>query len=149
MGAATPLGLFETARAYRLEFSVPSRKNNCAAANLVPAAERCIRGVVYEVPGHLMSKRSAGPRRSMDEIEGPRYHREAIDLLDPTGLLGGRPVLTYVVTSPEAGLVTSLEYVNHIISGLRSFEAPAEYIQYVKDCAVRNNPALAAGLDTL
>ena len=149
MGDATPLGLFETTREHRLEFSVPSKTNNCAAANLAAAPGRRIRGVVYEVPDHVMSKATAGPRRSMDEIEGSRYHREAITLLDPAGLLGGRPVLTYLVTSPKAGLLTSLAYVTHIISGLRSFDAPAEYIQYVKDCAVRNNPGLAAGLDTL
>ena len=148
-GDAKPLGAFETDGTFRLEFTVWSKKNKCAAASIAPAPGRRIWGVVYDVPDHLMCRATAGDRPSMESIEGDRYRQEPIRLLDPAGRLAGRSVVTYVVKEPAPGLATSLEYVGHILYGLWSFGVPADYIGYVTGCAVENNPELAGGIAAL
>ncbi len=148
-GDATPFGAFQTEDTYSLEFTVWSTSNNCAAANIAPNPDRQIWGAVYDVPDHLMSRDTAGDRRSMDAIEGKLYRRERINVLDPSGRLGGRPVVTYVVTQPTTGLKTSLEYVGHILCGLWALDAPADYVTYVTEHAVANNPDLAGGIAAL
>lgn len=148
-GDAKLLGAFETEGTYRFEFTVWSVKNNCAASNIAPAPGHRIWGAVWEVPDHLMSQETAGDRRSMDAIEGGRYRRQPIELLDPQGLLLGRPVVTYVVKAPRLGLKTSVEYVGHILHGLWSLGVPEDYLGYIKQCAVASNPELAGAIEAM
>jgi nucleoside phosphorylase len=144
LGAATPLGAVETADPYELSFTVWSDGNQCAAADLVAGAGRRIWGVLYDIPDHLITRESARGRRSMDQIEGPRYNRVPIALLDPAGLAGGRPTFTYLVREPRQGLRTSSAYARHILAGLQEFHVPEDYLAYVRDRIRLNNPTLAA-----
>jgi len=148
-GDARLVGAFQTAGTYELGFTVWSNGNSCAAASIAPGSGPRIWGAVYEIPDRLMSRDTAGTRRSMDAIEGKRYRRETIDVLDPSGRLEGRPVVTYVAKEPETGLKTSLEYVGHILYGLWSLGAPDDYVAYVTSRILANNPDLASGVAAL
>lgn len=145
-GDARLLGGFETSAIYDLGFTVWSSGNNCAAASISPGSGRRLWGAVYEIPDYLIFRDTAGKRKSMDAIEGQHYRREAIDLLDPSGQLNACPVVTYVAREPKDGLTTSLDYVGHIIYGLRSLGAPGDYVAYVTGRILANNPALAHGI---
>ncbi len=145
-GDARPLGAFQTEATYRLEFTVWSKTNNCAASNIAAAPDRRIWGVLYEIPDALLLTATSRERRSMEAIEGPRYRAEDIRLLDREDTIGQRPVITFVVKDPVPGLRTSLEYVGHILFGLWSFNVPNDYTAYVIAQAVANNPELAPGI---
>jgi len=58
-------------------------------------------------------------------------------------------VVTYTVRSPEAGLRISPEYASHVICGLRTHDAPEDYVAYVKERIIVNNPDLAAQVGRL
>jgi|GEM_PF-2453178 len=72
--------------------------------------------------------------RSFDAIEGNRYRRETIRVHRPDGSVV--TALTYVVKEPQEGLRTSLEYLRHIVTGLREQGAAEDYIREVKRIAV-------------
>jgi hypothetical protein len=72
-GDAKSLGLAFTVGQYDLGFTVWSKGNNCAAVDLVRARNRKVDGVLFEIPDHLLSKETSGERRSLDQIEGPKY----------------------------------------------------------------------------
>jgi gamma-glutamylcyclotransferase (GGCT)/AIG2-like uncharacterized protein YtfP len=148
-GDARLVGAFQTVATYELGFTVWSNGNSCAAANIAPGAGPRIWGAVYEIPDYLMSRDTAGKRRSMDAIEGNRYRRETIALLDPSGRLEGKPVVTYVVKEPVMGLKTSLDYAAHILYGLWSLGAPEDYVAYVTGRILANNSDLASGVAAL
>lgn len=142
-GDARDLGLATTIDAFELSFDVWSKKGQYAASNLRPNIGRRIIGVLYEVPDFLIARETAKPRgrKSMDQIEGPNYERRTISV----ERLNGEHVeaLTYLVKEPIDGLLTSFEYAGYIVEGLRGHDAPGEYVNYVKERAIANNPALA------
>jgi hypothetical protein len=53
--------------------------------------------------------------------------------------------ITFLVKSTEkrTGLWTSLDYVQHIVEGLRSHEVPEEYVQRVINIAIEANKLVA------
>ena len=75
---AKSLGLAYTIGQYDLGFTVWSKTNNCAAADLVQTPGRKAWGVLYEIPDNLLSRETAGDRKSLDAIEGSRYRRRKI-----------------------------------------------------------------------
>lgn len=143
-GAARRIGLACTLEDREFDFTVWSRQNGCAAADLLPGGGRRIWGVLYEVPDPLIRRETAGGRISLDAVEreGLNYRRTriAIALRDGTEVSGG--ALTYVVRRPVAGLRTSAEYVGHILRGLRHARVPDDYLAYLKRRILANNPAL-------
>jgi hypothetical protein len=68
---------------------------------------------------------------------------------NPDGTPVQGPVITYSVRNTQPGLKTSLAYVSHILAGLREHGAPDEYVVYVKNRAIANNPDLATDLEQL
>jgi len=108
------MGWAETIDNYQLKFDVWSRSNGCAAADLVCGGDFPAQGVLYEVPDNLMSRDSApAGRRSFDAIEGDAYVRRSIAVKRRDGTIV--EAQTYVVLTPQTGLLTSADYVAHII----------------------------------
>ena len=131
-GEALVVGLAHTLEPYQLDFTVWSRQNGCAAADIAPGAGRTIWGVLYRIPAHRIERRGAGRN----------YVRVPIDVRLADGALVSGEVITYVVRQRRDGLVTSLAYARHIIEGLREHDAPAEYLDYVKQRIICNNATL-------
>jgi len=141
-GDATSLGLALTVESFQFDFTVWSTTNKCAAADIIPGSGGRIWGVLYEIPDYLISRDTAGGRKSLDAIEGSKYQRQKIQVCKESDLETPITVLTYTVINKQVGLRTSYEYVTHILAGLSEHHAPTEYIEYVKSCIVRNNPGL-------
>lgn len=144
-GDARVVGIARTAELFDLAFSVWSKSNECAAANLTKnSTGRSVYGVLYEVPDFLLSRDAAKAknRRSLDAIEGEgtNYVRAMIDVIaDDNATVRA---LTYLVKCPKADLKTSAAYVSHILAGLREHGMPVEYWQYVRAKILENNADL-------
>ena len=133
---------------FELDFTVCSKNNRCAAADIVLGSGRKIWGVLYEIPDYLICRDTSGDRRSLDKIEGEgkNYRRIPISLKD----IDGQPVeaQTYVVLKErDYELQTSLDYVTHILNGLYKHDMPDEYITYVKQRIINNNPSLGTAIE--
>ena len=148
-GDAKPLRTVYTKDPFELDFTVWSVSNNCAAADIVPGSGRIIWGVLYEIPDYLIHRNTSGKRRSLDEIEGEgqNYRRIAIPLRYRNGRSINTKVLTYVAMNRNQGIQTSLNYVRHIITGLRAHKAPKGYIDYVKKRVIKNNLTLKRAIE--
>ncbi len=148
-GDAKPICVARTAEPFELVFSVWSRSNNCAAADLLPSKTgRKIYGVLYEVPEFLLSRDTARrkSRKSLDAIEGEgtNYVRATIKLITHDEVTVS--AITYLVKNPQANLKTSVAYVGHILVGLREHRMPEEYRQYVRSKIIENNGELRDAL---
>lgn len=148
-GAARFPRLAQTLEKYELSFTVWSKSNNCAAADLVPDPDRGrnIIGVLYRIPEDRVRRMPTSTEKTLTEIEGPNYHEVPTKVRTQSG----RTVKaqTFVVRSNcrQEGIQTSACYVDHILAGLREHGAPQEYIDYVKERAFNNNPTLRKVLD--
>jgi cation transport regulator ChaC len=147
-GDARVVGVARTVENYELSFDIWSKGGGCAAADLVEGAGRQIWGVIYEVPDHLIRRDSAKPRKSLDAIEGEgaNYRRVEVQVRWGDGREVVRPVLTYLGLDRKQGIKTSLEYVQHIFAGVRQHNFPGEYVQYVRERVLANNPDLREGI---
>ena len=150
-GEAIPLGCAYTCANYDLRFEVDSKTNQCAAANIRKDGARAIWGVLYEIPDLLLSRKTAGQRKSLDQIEGAgtNYCRASIQIIRAVGSSSRLLACTYIALSPLSGLKTSLEYVCYILKGLKQFGAPADYLSYIKNVAIENNTSLEEHLERL
>lgn len=142
-GDARSQGLAITSGNYDLDFTVWSKTNNCAAADIISGG-RQLYGVLYEIPDDLLKRETAGDRKSLDSIEGKgiNYKRQTIQvslLTDPDTPINA---WTYTVINKTNEFKTELPYVHHILQGLREHNAPLEYIEYVISRIIRNNPDL-------
>jgi len=150
-GDATFVGVAETVEDFELAFDVQSARRGCAASDIVRKNGGKVWGVLYEVPEYLIKKETAKPRgrKSFDQIEGEstNYKRETIEVRRPNGVVV--TALTYTVKNPQFGLKTNVDYVRHIVCGLRDHQVPDEYIAKVKAIASANNPDIAAEVTTL
>jgi gamma-glutamylcyclotransferase len=145
-GDATPKCLAKTIEMYELVFSVWSKTNKCAAADIDKTKSgRDVYGVVYEIPDHLLARETAKlhGRRSMDAIEGEgtNYVRQRIELESADG--SRLSAITYVVKEPKTDIQTQLHYVQHIFDGIEEHGFPVEYRKYVAKKVIANNSALA------
>jgi len=141
-GDARSLGPARTVATFELAFTVWSTGNNCAAADLIPGNGRQIWGVLYDIPDYLISRDTAHNRKSLDAIEGSKYQRQEIQVCGRHNLEIPVTALTYTVIDKHNNLKTSREYVMHIIAGLTEHQVQAEYIDYVRNRAILNNPDL-------
>ena len=144
-GDAKPIGIAGTIELFDLGFTVWSKTNECAAADIAPSETgRNVFGVVYQIPDFLIYRESANRRnrKSLDAIEGEggNYVREEIKLSKSDGTQ--IKALTYVVREKMEGLKTSFAYVQHILKGMKEFQFPNEYREYVVSCIVSNNAEL-------
>src|SRR5467141_2031699 len=110
-GSAKDLGRAKTAEDFDIAFDVVSKKNGCAASDLIQTPGRKAWGVLYR-----LSKKNLEELR---EIEGPRYEERPIQVIDEKGKK--RKAKTFVVREKDhcEGLATSAAYVSWIIYGLR------------------------------
>jgi len=141
-GDAKAVCVAMTVEPFELIFSVWSNSNDCAAADLLPSdTGRNIYGVLYEVPGFLLSRHTADERgrKSLDAIEGEgtNYDRKMIDIVTNDGTTVC--AMTYLVKNHQTNLKTSAAYVSHILDGFREHEIPEEYCQYVRSKIIENN----------
>lgn len=144
-GDAKVVCVASTVDTYDFAFTVWSKTNECAAADIVPNPDgRTIMGVLYDIPGFLLTRDSARSccRKSLDAIEGEgrNYRRIDIELLDPSG--HKISATTYVVRERKEGLKTSRAYSQHIVDGLLEHGFPEEYRRYVICRIEQNNPEL-------
>lgn len=148
-GDARYLGLARTLEPHQLSFTVWSEGNRCAAADLVPDSGRRIWGALYEVPDDLIRRETAGTRPSMDSIEneGVEYRRTLIRVEPATPDVAATEALTWLVQHRREGLRTAFHYVRHILAGLLASNAPPDYLAYVRERILTNNPALQAQVD--
>lgn len=148
-GDAKVVGVARTAEMFDLVFSVWSKSNECAAADLTKSSTgRSVYGVLYDVPDFLLSRDTAKERnrKALDTIEGQgkNYVRAMIDVI--TNDEANVHALTYFVKDPKADLKTSVAYVSHILAGLREHGMPEEYCQYIRSKILENNIALKDAL---
>lgn len=144
-GDATSIGIARTIELYELMFTVWSKKNACAAADIVSSKTgRNIYGVIYDIPDFLLSRKTAKEhnRKSLDAIEGEgtNYVRRKLNLAKTDG--SGLRAIAYVVKERKTGLKTSFAYVRHILDGLKEHDIPKEYRQYIRLQIIQNNPEL-------
>jgi cation transport regulator ChaC len=150
-GDAKTVCVAKTIEPFELVFSVWSKSNDCAAADLLPSkAGRNIYGVLYEVPAFLIGRDVAKQkgRKSLDAIEGEgtNYVREMIDLVTNDG--ASIRAITYLAKNRQPNLKTSKDYVAHILKGIREHSMPVEYYQYVRSKIIENNGDLEDLLPT-
>jgi len=140
-GAARIIGPAYTREKFDMDFTVWSKSNNCAAADIVPKGSTHIWGILYEIPDNRIFRKYSKGNRTLDQIEGEggNYTRIKIEGIQNDKLFSA---LTYVVQNRRSGLMTSLDYASNIITGLRSQEIPSEYIEYVRQRIIRNNESL-------
>jgi len=146
-GDAKDIGLVRTRDRFEITFDVWSKTNDCAASNILECSGCHIWGVLYEVPDHLIDRATSGDRKSFDAIEGKKYRRRQIAVVWPDGTPVPDHVVTYTVREPVAGLRTSLTYVSYILRGLREHNASSDYVAYVKNRIIANNPDLATAIE--
>ena len=139
----------ETVEDFELSFDVYSTKRRCAAADIVRKPGDKVWGVLYQIPDYLIDHATAKAcgRKSLDAIEGKKYTRETIPVRRPNGEVV--LALTYTVKSPEPGLKTRIDYVAHIVCGLREHKIPDTYIAKVKAIASANNSDIAPEIEGL
>ncbi len=127
---------------YELEFTVWSKSNGCAAANLAGGKGRKIWGVLYEIPEERVFREKKQPgNRCLDQVEGEgsNYKRQTIKVRRSSGEVV--EAYTYLALNPRTDIKTYAEYVSHIIKGMKEHGAPPEYIEYVRERINENNPA--------
>jgi len=146
-GAARSPRLAQTVRDYDLAFTTWSKGNNCAAADLVRGRGRQIFGVLYCIPRDRVRKMRTTSGKTLREIEGPNYYEAQITVRTRNGRRVRARTFLVRPSHRQEGIETSACYVDHILTGLRQHGAPAEYIRYVKERAISNNPDLKAILD--
>lgn len=150
-GDARFVDIAETVEDFELAFDVQSKNRGCAASDIVRKPGSKVWGVLYDVPDYLVDRETvkACGRRSFDEIEGrgKNYKRETIMVRRANGKIA--LALTYTVECPKPGLKTNIDYVCHIVRGLREHRVPDEYIAKVKAIASANNPDIAADVENL
>lgn len=150
-GDALLIGIAYTECDYELEFTIWSHTNNCAVADILPGHGRKIWGVIYDIPENLIRRETSDTRKSLDAIEGEckNYHRISIRVKYSEGRPFEEDVITYMGKNRKSGIRTSLEYSGYIIRGLREHNIQEEYINYVKNKVVANNPDLEIEIERL
>ena len=149
-GAARLIGSACTLDHFELDFTVWSNSNNSAAADIVANGSRQIWGVLYDIPDELIYRHMSDGRTTLDDIEGEgrSYSRISIQVSREGKYSQRESVITYVVRNKQPDLKAGVEYVSHILSGLRSHNIPEEYLAYVKRRILLNNSDLGSLFET-
>lgn len=150
-GDAQVLGKTKTAKSYDFVFDIWSNTNNCAAADIISGGSTQIWGVLYRIPDFLISRRTSGKQKSLDAIEGEssNYSRVTIEVELISGIETNDQVITYIGKNRKQNIKTNFEYSSLIIRGLHLNDIPVEYINYVKQQIIDNNPELEPSIENL
>jgi hypothetical protein len=138
-GSATNPRLVQTVSEYDIAFNVWSNGNGCAASNLMPTPGRHAWGVLYDIPDDRLTGSGRPGRKTMTQIEGPRYEARTITVRTTDG--DELQATTFLVKkeAEATGLWTSKKYVEHIVTGLRAADAPPDYAEHVITVAIEHN----------
>lgn len=150
-GCARFIGVAYTKDNYELEFTVWSKTNKCATANIKPCnSGRKIWGALYVIPWSIIKWNPSGCYKTLDSIEGEcvNYKRQAICIRDQNDNLIENEVQTYLGKSLKSGIKTSLKYVKHIIFGLREHNISDDYVKYIKSQVIENNSNLKKHIES-
>jgi gamma-glutamylcyclotransferase len=120
---------------YELAFTRRSQRSGTGVADIVPAEQSEVWGVLYEITEACLE--------SLDRKEGAgwAYERIEVPVLGTDG--ASHRAYTYVVLSKEPSpVLPSSEYVERLVSAARAQELPGQYVaklQSLKDAvAVRD-----------
>lgn len=146
-GGAKFILVVRTVHRYSFDFTVWSKNNKCAAADLLDGDESQIYGVLYDIPEESIYRHLCKTgERCLDQIEGEggNYKRIKIEIENLKGEKIKDEVLTYIVNDAKRNfeIKTSTEYVSDIISGLKEVKVPEDYIAYIRKKAKLNNDNL-------
>jgi AIG2-like family len=132
-GAAVALGRAQTVNEFVIAFDIWSDRNNCAAANLIPAHGTRLHawGVLYQT--------SEEGRARLRKVEGWRYEETCISVRTHAGQEAEATTFFGKYLERQGRLWTSAEYLGYIIKGLREHEVQEEYVQRILDVAIRTN----------
>lgn len=147
-GSAKFVDVAYTKELYELVFTIESKTNECAAADIIKGKGRNIWGVLYDIPeNRVFRNKHSNGEKCLDQIEGEgrNYRRETIRVI--TSKADEISVITYIGNNRIEGLKTSYKYVKNIIYGLKSYPIPEEYIDYVISKIIDNNPKLMSLLE--
>jgi hypothetical protein len=144
-GSAQKIGIAYTVDNFEFDFTIWSKKNNCAASDLVPNIGRNVWGVLYSIPDERVYRTlSTKGKTCLDQIEGEgkNYDRQIIKVININDNNSLIEAVTYLVKNKVFGLLTSSEYVSYILNGLKNNKIPAEYIEYIISRIKNNNPEI-------
>jgi cation transport regulator ChaC len=146
-GHAEDLDHAQTVEDFEIAFDVYSQTNGCAASDLVRVPGRKAWGVLYEIPADFIDGRRADGQKTLEQIEGKRYAKEALRVVDRDGK--EQEAVTFLVREAErrTSIATSAAYVSWIVYGLRNHSVPEEYIAHVVDVAIETNQRAGAFAD--
>jgi len=132
-GDANDLGRAETVDEHDICFDVWSQGNGCAAADLLlaPGSGRHAWGVLYQISDTALAK--------LRQIEGKYYEERRIIVRNEAGEEVEASTFLVKMDARRQGLWTSVDYVGHIVKGLREHEIAEEYVQHVIDIAIETN----------
>lgn len=143
---AQPVETASTIDHYDFCFPVRSEKYNRAVSGILPnVGGRAIFGVIYAIASDMIGRDKTQPKKpSMDRIEGEgkNYYRTTIRV---KGIRSGdeSDVITYLPKAQENPGYTDTEYAAYILAGLAEWNAPSDYVQYIRNII---NKALPEGL---
>ena len=135
--AAHSLGRAQTVDNFEIAFDIWSTRNDCATADLIRRGNTPAWGVLYEIPEDAIDGPRRLGRRTLKEIEGPKYEKQFINV---TAKGQTHSAVTFLVRESErvSGKPTSSAYVCHIVNGLRDHCVPEEYVDRVITVALEN-----------
>lgn len=108
---------------YRLAFTRRSEKRRCGVADVVPAAEESVWGVVFEM---CLADLAALDRHEGVYAKSPAHIRKDVQVVSTEGEL--LDAITYeVFTKTTNELAPSEEYLGLIKAGARKWGLPREY----------------------
>lgn len=84
-GCADDCGRAQTVEDFEIAFDVYSRTNACAASDLVSAPGLKAWGVLYEVSDDFIRGKRTDGRKTLAQIEGPRYEERSIRVIGRDG----------------------------------------------------------------
>lgn len=142
-GVAQDMGRAQTIHDFDIAFDVYSQTNGCAASDLVSTPGRKAWGVLYEIPDEFIRGSRTDRRKTLAQIEGPRYEEKPVRVRDAQGQ--ERDAVMFVVKEAERrqGLATSAAYVSWIVYGLRDHGVRENYLAHVTEVAVATNERAA------
>lgn len=142
-GVAIKIGIVQTINKFDFDFTIWSKTNKCAVADIKPNGEMNIWGVLYRVPDERVFRDKKNKDKCLDQIEGEghNYERIKIKISDADGNQIEEDVYTYIAKDSKRtnNLKTSKEYISHIMEGLIINEIPDNYINYVRNQIKKNN----------
>jgi hypothetical protein len=138
-GRAQDLGRVQTVEDFDIAFDVESKTNGCAASDLIQVPGRKAWGLLYEIPDEFIRGTRKDGEKTLEVVEGPRYHETMIRVRTADGR--EMDAITFVVRENDRrnDIATTAAYVSWIIYGLRDHGIPEDWIAHVLQVAIGTN----------